>query len=285
MKRIVITFLNIIIVFIFLTGCNLPGNGGPTPDLVATQVARLLTEAPTETQVPTKEDTQFTQTATATIAEPTSTLTQTTPPTASQTPTATQDISDPAQILGAPAWTEDFTGSSSPWDFDSAQATFKVANGALTLTAQNDPNWHSWYVSSPKLKNAYIEATVEFTNCSGNDRFGLAVRSSSDGQQFYFMGITCDGQWGFFRMAENVDINQIRAFQPAEPLNNGTNVPHRVGIWMEGSSFIFYIDGEEVGTATDDTLKSEGFTGFLIAFANTSGFTVRVDQLRYWNIQ
>jgi hypothetical protein len=58
-----------------------------------------------------------------------------------------------------------------------------------------------------------------------------------------------------------------------------------MGIWMEGSSFTFYIDGEEVGNAADDTLKSEGFTGFLIAYANTSGFTVRVDQMRYWNIQ
>jgi hypothetical protein len=274
-----------VIIPILLTGCNLPGEVAPTPDLVATQVARLLTEAPTETQVATKEAPQITQTSTVTIAEPTSTLTQTTSPTASQTPTATQDINDPAQFLGAPAWTEEFNGSSSPWDFDSAQATFAVANGALTLTAKNDPNWHSWYVSSPKLKNAYVEATVKFSNCSGNDRFGLAVRSSSDGQQFYFMGITCDGQWGFFRMAENVDINQILAFQPAEPLNNGVNIPHRIGIWMEGSSFTFYIDGEEVGNAADDTLKSEGFTGFLIAYANTSGFTVRVDQMRYWNIQ
>jgi hypothetical protein len=235
-----------------------------------------------ETQPPTSEAVPPSPTVTVTLSEPTATPTETTTPT--QTPTATQDIDDPAQILGAPAWTEDFNGNSSPWDFDSAQATFEVVNGALNLTAKNNPNWHSWYVSSPKLKNTYVEATVEFSNCSGNDRFGLAVRSSSDGQQFYFMGITCDGQWGFFRMAPDVDINQIRPFQAAEPLENGTNLPHRVGIWMEGSAFTFYIDGEEVGSATDDTLKSEGYTGFLIAYANTSGFTVRVDQLRYWNI-
>ena len=282
MKSKVFPLISLLFLIIILSACNLPGSKAPTPDLVATQVARQLTEALTQTQPPTSEAIPATPTHTITIAEPSATPTETTTPT--QTPTATQDINDPAQILGAPAWTEDFNGSSSPWDFDSAQATFEVVNGALTLTARNNPNWHSWYVSSPKLKNAYVEATVEFSNCSGNDRFGLAVRSSSDGQQFYFLGITCDGEWGFFRMAPDVDINQIRPFQEAEPLKDGTNLPHRVGIWMEDSNFTFYIDGEEVGAAKDDTLKSEGYTGFLIAYANTSGFTVRVDQLQYWNI-
>jgi hypothetical protein len=53
---------------------------------------------------------------------------------------------------------------------------------------------------------------------------------------------------------------------------------------MEGNSFSFYIDGEKVGTATDSTLNNEGYTGFLIAFANTPGFTVKVDTLKYWTL-
>ncbi|MFW5714089.1 MAG: LamG-like jellyroll fold domain-containing protein [Brevefilum sp.] len=283
MKHKISFYLNILFLLILLTGCNLPGNQASTPDLIATEVARLLTEAPTETQIPTAEDPQPTQTSA--ISDPTATLTQTATTTSTPTSTATQDINDPAQLLGTPAWTQDFSASTSPWDFDSPQATFEVVNGALTLTAKNNPNWHSWYVSSPKLHNAYVEATVELSNCSGNDRFGLVVRSSSDGQQFYFMGITCSGQWGFFRMAEDVDIHQIQPFQSAEPLNDVKNNSHRVGIWMEGSSFTLYIDGEEVGTASDNTLNSDGYTGFLIAYANTSGFTVRVDKLQYWNIQ
>jgi len=167
---------------------------------------------------------------------------------------------------------------------DTDQATFKTANGYLNLTARTNTNWHSWYVTSPSLRNAYLEATIEMTTCSGKDRFGLVSRSSSDGQQFYFLMITCDGQWGFFRMAPDVQINQIIGFQSAEPLKDVGNDPLRLGIWMEGSNFKFYIDGEEVGTATDATLTNEGYTGFLIAFANTSGFTVRVDELQYWNL-
>jgi len=279
MKKLCLV-LCILIPMFSLMSCNIPGNTEPTVDIVATQVAKLLTEAPTNTS-PAPSDTIMptnTQTEIPPENTPTSTVTVTV------TPTTTQDLDDPAQKFGAPAWTEDFSGGSSPWDFDSVQATFKVVNGALTLTANANANWHSWYVSSPKLKNAYIEATIKMTNCSGLDRVGLAVRSSSDGQQFNFMGITCDGQWGFFRMEPDVNIIEIKGFQPAEPLNNGTANPHRVGILMSGSSFTLYIDGKQVGTAFDATLGSEGYTGFLIVYASNPGFTVHVDQLQYWNV-
>ncbi len=265
---------------LFLVGCNLPGNEEPTVDIVATQVAKLLTDAPTNTLQAIADTIAPTNTQTDIPPENTSTSTAT----VTVTPTETQSPDDPAQQLGAPAWTEDFTGSSSPWDFDSYQATFKVKNGALNLSANADANWHSWYVSSPKLKNAYIEATFQMPNCSGLDRFGLAVRSSSDGQIFNFLGITCDGQWGFFRMEPGVDIKKISDYKAAEPLNTGTNLPHRVGIWMSGSTFTIYIDGKQVGTASDSTLTSAGFTGFLIAHSNTPGFTVLINKMAYWNV-
>ena len=53
---------------------------------------------------------------------------------------------------------------------------------------------------------------------------------------------------------------------------------------VEISKNEIYIDGEKVGNATDNEITGAGYTGFLVAFANTSGFTVRVDELRYWNI-
>lgn len=282
--RLVVSFL---ILTLFLTSCNLPGNGEPDVDLVATQVSMLLTEAATETQPALEEDeptptltVEPSPTETAIPEEPTPT--QTASATLTQTPEPDQD--DPVQQLGSPAWTYDFSGDTSPWDFDSDQAIFETANGYLNMTAKANANWHSWYVSSPKLKNAYLETTIEFSDCSGFDRFGFAVRASSDGQQFYFLSITCDGQLGFFRMAPDVDIHQIKGYENEPALSDVMDTRHRVGIWMEGSTFTFYIDGEEVGTASDNTLNDEGYTGYLIAFSNTPGFTVQVDELRYWNM-
>jgi hypothetical protein len=276
----------LLIITVVISGCSQISKTETTVDIVGTQVSRILTASATyESQKPVQTEAPLaTNTLTIPESTPTSTMAPSQTPTETTTPTPTQDVNDPAAILGAPAWTQDFNGSSSPWDFDYTQALFETRDGYLYLTARANPNWHSWYVTSPKLKNAYVEALVDMPNCSGADRFGLAVRASSDGQQFYYLGITCDGQWGFFRMAEDVDIHEILSYRTSDQLTNGMNLPHRVGIWMKGTTFKFYINGKEVGSATDDTLTGEGYTGFIIAYANTNGYTVRVDELKYWNV-
>lgn len=272
----------ILLITIICSGC---GQSKPTEsqdDIVASKVVSFLTaSAPAGNIEPTSTHT-ISPTETEIMIEPsqTPTITETVTPTT----TDTEDLSDPAQMLGAPAWTYDFNGDSSPWDFDYTQAVFSTSNGYLNLIARANANWHSWYVSSPKLQNAYVEALVETTKCSGADRFGLAVRSDSDGQQFYFMAITCDGRWGFFRMAEDVNIFEILSFKTSELLIDNLNTPHRMGIYMDGNSFVLYIDGKEVGRTVDITLTNEGYTGFLIAFAETPGFTAKIDSLKYWNI-
>ena len=269
-----------------LSSCNVRQDVEVAEDLVATQVSIILTQTalsvvvepeptltatpeldPTETEVKPEEEPTPTQTTTST-----------------ETPTSTPDQDDPAQRLGAPAWTDDFSGDSSPWDFNSPEALFTPIDGYLNLTGRAIPNYHSWWVSSPRLGNAYVEATIEMSMCAGADRFGLVTRATSDGQQFYFMAITCDGRWGFFRMAEDININPIIDYQSADPLSAGLAEPHRVGVWMKGSDFTFYINGVEVGRATDATLTEAGYTGFLIAYADTNGFTTRVDTLKYWNV-
>ena len=278
MKRQLLTLIALFLAII-LTGCQTFSESEPTVEILGTQVAHFFTvsaletaQAPSETIAPSETETQIQTTNTPTVTS-----------TSTNTSTATQDLSDPAIQLGTPAWTQDFSGNASPWDYESEQASFQTSDGYLNLTARTNPNWHSWYFSSPRLKDAYVEATITLTNCSGVDRFGLAVRGSSDFQQFYFLSITCDGQWGFFRMSPDVEIITLQAYQPTDLLRTGSGMPHRVGIWMKSSEFTLYIDGQEIGTLSDSTLPNEGYTGFLIAFANISGFTVKIDQLQYWS--
>jgi hypothetical protein len=271
---------SLILLLCLVSGCGITKETVPTEDVLGTQVSIILTETalhstlpPTETLMPSP-----TSTAVPITETPTPTLTQT------SIPTETQDLSDPAILLGSPAWTYDFNGTSSPWDFESEQALFETSDGYLNITSRLNPNWHSWWVSSPRLKDAYLEARIEMDDCGGFDRFGVAVRASTDGEQFYFIGLTCDGRWGFFRMAPEVEIIEIHPFNELDTVTEDWTEPHRIGIWMEGSSFKFYIDGNEIGTATDNTLSGEGYTGFLIAYSETPGYTVRVDQLQYWDL-
>ncbi len=157
MKRFSSIMIMFIVLVFALSACNFPGQEAePTVDIVATQVAKLLTEGATEEAPPPTETMSPSPTSTEPLLvnspTPSQTVTQT------LTPTPTENLDDPAQQLGQAAWTQDFDGSTSPWDFSYEQATFQTANGYLTMTALANANWHSWYVSSPKLKNAYLEA-------------------------------------------------------------------------------------------------------------------------------
>ena len=264
---------------IVLSSCSGKADQKLSEDLIATEVSLILTETALSAEV------EVSPTVAPTFTPlPTQEATPTFIPTPTETPTATPDLNDPSQRLGSPAMTYDFNGDTSLWDFESPQAIFKTTNGFLNLTARANADWNNWWVSSPVLKNAYIEATIQMDTCNGADRFGLIVRSSSDGQRFYFMGITCDGRWGFFRMDDDVVINAINHYQESSQLTSGLKNPHRVGVWMSESDFTFYIDGVEVGNAKDSTLTESGMTGFLIAFSNTPGFTTKVDTLKYWNV-
>jgi hypothetical protein len=166
---------------IALTSCGVRQEAQVAEDLVATQVSIILTQTaisvlaePEPTTTPTLEPSP-----TEPQQEEEPTLTPTSTPT--ETPTTTPDQDDPAQRLGAPAWIDDFSGDSSPWDLDSPEALFQPVDGYLNLTSRAIPNYHSWWVSSPRLQNAYVETTIQMSACSGADRFGLVVRATPDG--------------------------------------------------------------------------------------------------------
>ncbi len=281
MKKL-LCLIPLLIFALVLVSCRATDDEVST-DLVATQVSIILTETAMQIEeVPEPTPTPTMDPSPTEPEEPTPTATHA--PTTTETATSTPDQEDPAQRLGSPAWTYEFLGDTSPWDFESTQALYRTSDGYLNMTARANANWHNWWVSSPVLQNAYVESTIKMSECSGGDRFGLAVRATSDGQNFYFLAITCDGRWGFFRMEENVEIQTIIGYESSEALTPGLTQPHRVGIWMKDSTFTLYINGVKVGTTTDSTIEDAGMTGFLIAFANTPGFTVQVDQLKYWNL-
>ena len=148
------------------------------------------------------------------------------------------------------------------------------------MFSKGTPYWSSWYTTYPEVKDAYFETTITRPNCSGEDRFGLVIRWD-EAQQFYYMGVTCDGKWGFsFYTKDNqivniVDYQSSDAFKPANEAN-------RIGILAKGNKFDFYINGTKVGSATDDRLPDAGTFGFLSMSAGTINFKTSVDKLEFW---
>jgi len=276
-KLLVIT----IFMMLLLSACNMPNQTQPTPDMVATQVAKVLTEMPTE------DLTQPTDLPAApTDVPPTleTTPTNTPEPTATPTPTLTPtpDSSDPAVRLGSPDGIDDFNSVTGKWDYEDDWSSFRINNGYLNIVSKGTPYWNSWYVTAPKLTDFYLEMIFDMPSCSGKDRIGLAFRAP-DVNQFYFMGITCDGSWGFDRYTTNNDIVNILPYSASAQLKPSGQV-NRVGVWAEGNSFEFYINGIKVGQASDSTHPGAGSIGFISRTVGSSAFTTRVDKLQYWNL-
>ena len=270
-------FITIILAF-FLSACNIPSGVQPTVDIIATQVARMLTEMYTETPIaPPATDLPPTPELSVT---PEFTATNTEVPT--NTPTVTPDQSDPAVSLGAPTWTEEFSSSSGKWEFSNTWSSFHVAGDYLNIIAKDTANWHSWYVTSPKIKNFYLEMTFDMPLCSGHDRVGLAFRAR-DINEFYYMGITCDGSWGFYHWTPSGDVLQILPFTQTNEFKPSNEI-NRVGVKAVGSYYEFYVNGKKVGQANDSNLLDTGFIGFITAYSEVNGFTTRVDKLQYWEL-
>jgi hypothetical protein len=308
MKKII----PVLLVCLMLSACNYPTDQLSSEEVVQTNVALILTNAPETTLLPDATLVEETpeakdEVATEVIAEPTTegatevvpeptatevavvtpepqpTATDTPEPTATATtaPTATPEPADgdPVAQLGPPDFLEDFSAAGG-WPYEDDFFLITVSGGQLHAFSKGTPYWSSWYTTYPEVKDAYFETTITRPNCSGQDRFGLVIRWD-EAQEFYYMGVTCDGTWGFSFYTRNKQIINIVDYQSSDAFKPA-NEANRIGILAKGDQFDFYINGTKVGSATDDRLEDAGTFGFISMSAGTVNLKTSVDKLEYW---
>jgi len=284
MKKII----PVLILILLLSACNFPGEVDYSEDpVVQTSVSQILTQgaqtqeitalgqtvtvSPNQAETPSQESQTPVNTATASqTAEP-----ELTP---SQTPSPTQvNSTDPWG--GEATFVEEFD-SGDYWDFESSYLYSKVTNGQLDFTSKGTPWWSSWYTTNPQFKNGYFETTFSMPNCKGQDRFGLVIRWGGSGD-FYYMGVTCDGAWGFTQYTSANRTIDLLPYEETDLLNltGGTN---QIGILAKDNLFEFYINRQKVGSITNDSVVEDGNFGFLTMSTGTQNFKTLIDNLDYW---
>jgi hypothetical protein len=288
-------FIPVLIIILLLSACNFPGEVDYSEDpVVQTSVSMILTKGaqtqeiapqdPTSIQLPVQTETPPAETqaqSTPTIEEAetaTATQTEETSPEPSQTPSPTElTLTDPWS--GEAAFIEEFD-SGDYWDFESDYLYSKISNGQLEFTSKGTPWWSSWYTTNPEFKDGYFETTFSIPNCQGQDRFGLVIRWGGSGD-FYYMGVTCGGYWGFTQYTaanETIDLVQYQksdAFNPAGETN-------QIGILAKDNAFEFYINRQKVGSLSESSIEEGGNFGFLTMSSGTPNFKTLIDRLEYW---
>ncbi|MEI8130786.1 MAG: hypothetical protein WCG34_00030 [Leptolinea sp.] len=276
MKKIIFTTLFAFII----VSCNFLASQSPElKDNISTEVSQQLTTAPIElitaTEIPATEDSNA---ATPSPQDPPPTATESPTPTITMTPTLSPD--DPRIKLGAPDWKEDFSKANNNfYQYEDAQSRFVYDSGALALTAKNPNGWTGWSLSYPKPKNFYLEATFKVETCSGLDRYGLVYRAPNF-ENGYFFGLSCDGQ---FLLRIYNQQGTLIPWTPNPAILQGSNQVNRLGILAQGDRYAFYANGKLLQETKESTFIEAGLFGAFIASSNTSNFTVRMDEIAFWN--
>jgi hypothetical protein len=273
-------FFVIGIFVIFFVGCNFITS--TSPDFgknVSTAVSQQLTASPISmvntSEIPTEIGSTVAYQATE---SPQPTLTETSTPTTTLTPTLSAD--DPRLKLGSPTWKEDFSKDNQNfYQFENDQTRVIYESGNLVLTAKNPINWVGWSLSAKKPKDFYLEATFKTMTCSGLDRYGLVFRAP-DTNNGYFLGFSCDGKYSLRIYSQQ---GNLITWTPNSAINSGSNQVNRIGVSAQGDRFAFYANGKLLTETKESTFTEGGLFGAFIAAANTSNFTVNLDEIAYWN--
>lgn len=270
-----------------LTACNLPlGRNVPTPDVIATQVAAtmqvVVVATATNSSIPGGSPVNPQTTPSATI-EATVTLT----PTVSPSPTP--DISDPAILLGEPAYQNNldsasafFSGGST--SYEDSYSRFRVAGGVLEMTSFNPTGWRGWRLTSRQPGRFYVEGTFNTVACSGSDHYGLVVRAPDYGSgQGYYFGLTCDGRYAL-QVWTASGVSSIQDFTRSDEIKAGPGQTNRMGLWVDGAVFKVYLNGKLIKEFNSSTITAPGYLGVYIASTSAPNTVVQLDRIAYWNL-
>jgi hypothetical protein len=156
----------------------------------------------------------------------------------------------------------------------------EIREGQYWLTTQS-------YVEAynlPVVNDAYLEAEVYLDDCPPDGFFAVSARDTSrpaDVIGYYFL-VRCDlGTWAIavYRGQTGWENLAFNAFTPAD---DDPTKPHVIGVWLKEDTLKLYLDGIELGSATDETFDS-GLVG-LYAEASSKEVTLKVESLRVWQL-
>ena len=106
--------------------------------------------------------------------------------------------------------------------------------------------------------NVDVQVTVAPVTTSQSTSYGIVLRHASSGN-FYSFEITPDGQWCFLKFV-NGSSTTISQCQSDTSIQSGASASNTLRALAVGSHFVFFVNGQQVGTADDSTF-AQGVTG------------------------
>jgi hypothetical protein len=307
----------LILISILLLSCQISNTAsqGVSDAEMATRVAKILTTMPTETPLP-RVDTATLPPPTATLPPaatetpaPTATATLTAVPTQTPTPlpsatelpsptpaatntpppTIAPSTNDPRDRLGPPVSADAMDdGTFWSWGVGASEFTSVSFDGSfMNLTGLTTKA--GWRMPAIKTEqDFYVEMTAYSGPCTSRDSYGIIFRvpNHKEPTQGYVYEVSCDGYFKLWKW-DGLDgpdgtSKLLLGWKASSYIRTGQDQPNRVGVMaIEGHIYLF-INGHRVGEYSDISYPAGSF-GIVINPDKTANYTVRIDDMSYWN--
>jgi uncharacterized lipoprotein YbaY/uncharacterized protein YraI len=197
------------------------------------------------------------------------------------TPVSTSMPSNPANLLGKPDGMDTFDNANNWSLFDAKCFKSEIKDGKYVMTSKGVEGAACWEVSWPKVRDFYVEVTIEMPeSCNAKDRFGLFFRAP-DTTRGYLYGLSCEGEYSM-TMWDGQGTSVIVEADTNPAIATGEGVSNRIGVLASADNYYLYVNGQYLDQGKDSTFIDDGQLGFFVRAATNQGFTVRFDDLAIW---
>jgi hypothetical protein len=199
-------------------------------------------------------------------------VTDTPTPIPTLTRTPTPDLRpDIGEVL---VW-DDFS-SEEGWVLSSAaDYNEAIANGHLTMVLSR-PEWFIFTTRlEPTLDDFYAEITASPNLCSGEDEYGMILRTSPALVHYRF-AVSCDGRAKVTRASKSARV--IVPWTASKAIPSLAPSSSRLAVWAHGKDIRFFINDEYLFSIVD-TVLLEGTLGVFVRTAGDTPISVNFSDL------
>lgn len=171
---------------------------------------------------------------------------------------------------------DDFSNSGSGWGTGAdADRSVEYNNGGLEFKVFS-PYYVTWSTSGLETyENTHLEVSVQNTGSDPEAFFGFVCNEAGTTNNFYYVGVSPDGYYGFFKSMIVGEDEILR--DGTSDIISASASSMRLGLDCKNGSMTLYVNGQQIASVTDSTYTSGSFGLFAASDDEQNGTSVIFD--------
>jgi S1-C subfamily serine protease len=182
---------------------------------------------------------------------------------------APSEVPTKGQVL----FTDDFSDTSTGWDWTGSDSSIRYGNGGLEFHIQK-PQLLTWSTTIGEYSDVIVEVDASVLQAAGDGDFGLICRYV-DGDNFYAMEVSEDGYYAIWKYSAGDQVPIVN-WEPTQLVDTSRQM--KVTAACVGDRLSLYLDGQLLAEVQDNDFSS-GDAGMIIGTYEYAPITIGFDNL------